>query len=172
MIFVLKRLKNDWFSDSPLLPPTSPLPSLNPQKWAIDLLFKNSRICNHVTNFKTSPSPFCVGLHKCRVPNDKWITQMKDGPSFIKFMKSLSYTIHVLESTDFFWCNLFLQILVSRHSELLLLPFFCFWYRLLLVFLLPFLLLWTCISFECSSKVIQLFSKSFDNGTIYRPCLH
>ena len=38
-------------------PPTHP----HPQKWTINLLFKNNRICKHVTcpppNFKTSPPP-------------------------------------------------------------------------------------------------------------------
>ena len=30
------------------------------QKWTIDLLLKNNGIYNHVTDFKTSPSPVCV----------------------------------------------------------------------------------------------------------------
>ena len=34
-------------------PPSYP----HPQKWIIDLLFKNNRICKHTTSFKTSPPP-------------------------------------------------------------------------------------------------------------------
>ena len=35
-----------------------PLPlHLHPQKWAIDLLFKNNSISKYVTNLKTSPPP-------------------------------------------------------------------------------------------------------------------
>ena len=36
--------------------------TLHPQKWATDLLFKNNEICKHLTYFKTSPPPLCVGV--------------------------------------------------------------------------------------------------------------
>ena len=34
----------------------------HPQKWTIDLLFQNNRICKHVTNFKTPLPPFHVDV--------------------------------------------------------------------------------------------------------------
>ena len=34
--------------------------TLRLQKWTIDLLLKDNGIYNHVTDFKTSPSPVCV----------------------------------------------------------------------------------------------------------------
>ena len=34
----------------------------HPQKWTIDLLFKNNRIHKHVTNFKTPTPPFLVDV--------------------------------------------------------------------------------------------------------------
>ena len=47
----------------------TPLP-YHPQKWTIDLLFKNNRIRKHVTNYKLqdSPNPLPYGRHKCMVP--------------------------------------------------------------------------------------------------------
>ena len=54
---------------------------------------------------------------------DKCITQMKDGPSFIKVWKSVYnflYYIHILEAR--YWLSL-LQILVLGYSEFLI-PFF------------------------------------------------
>ena len=47
--------KNDQFYDPP--PPSHILcttPCLDLQTWTIDLLFKNKKICRHVTNFKTN----------------------------------------------------------------------------------------------------------------------
>ena len=49
--------KNSQFFDSP----PHPYP-LHSQNWTIDLLFKNNRIRKHVTNFKTPPPPFRVGV--------------------------------------------------------------------------------------------------------------
>ena len=42
--------------------PPPPLVHPHPQKWTIDLLFKNNRICKHVTNFKTSPPPLLTDV--------------------------------------------------------------------------------------------------------------
>ena len=56
----------------------------------------------------------------------------KDGPSFIKLLKSTysSYAIHINETVDIFGGHFFLQILVG-YSELLVLPFLsCFLYHL------------------------------------------
>ena len=39
----------------------TPYPN-HPQKWTIDLLFKNNRIRKHVTNFKTPPPSFRVDV--------------------------------------------------------------------------------------------------------------
>ena len=51
--------KNDQFCDPW---PPCPVPhSLNLQKWTIDLLFKNKRICRHMTNFKI-PSYLTIPL--------------------------------------------------------------------------------------------------------------
>ena len=46
--------KNDQFFDPPL--------PHYPQKWTIDLLFKNNRIRKHMTNFKTPPPTFRVDI--------------------------------------------------------------------------------------------------------------
>ena len=64
-----------------------PLPYL--PKWTVKRLLKNSRNCKHVTNFKTPPPPpFYVDvLNVCSLCYGKSITQMKDDPSFIKFLK-------------------------------------------------------------------------------------
>ena len=40
----------------------TPIPIPHLQNWTIDMLFKNNRICKHVTNFKTSWPPFCVDI--------------------------------------------------------------------------------------------------------------
>ena len=52
--------------------PISWLPHpLHLQKWTIGLLFKNKRICRHVTNFKNPPPcghPLSYGRHKSVVP--------------------------------------------------------------------------------------------------------
>ena len=58
-------------------PPAPSPPFL--QKQTIDLLFKNNRICNHMTNFKTSPSFLLKGCHKCLVPyRKKFLKQVSE----------------------------------------------------------------------------------------------
>ena len=44
--------------------PDTPTP--HPQKVAIDLLFKNNKICKPVTDFKTFPPPFPVDVINIR----------------------------------------------------------------------------------------------------------
>ena len=55
-------------------------------------LFKNNRICKHEKNYKTpSPPTFYVDvINVWSLYYGKCITQMKDGPSVIKFLKSVS----------------------------------------------------------------------------------
>ena len=38
------------------------VPNAHSQKWTIDMLFKNNRICKQATNFKASSPPFCVDV--------------------------------------------------------------------------------------------------------------
>ena len=46
----------------------------------------------------------------------------------------LALYIRILETTEMFWCNFFLQIFVLGYSEFLALPFIsCFLYHVLLV---------------------------------------
>ena len=49
-----------------------PLYTHHPQKWTIDLLFKNNKIRKHMTNFKTAPTPLLCGRHKFIVPKQLW----------------------------------------------------------------------------------------------------
>ena len=62
----MTSIKNNQFCDSH---------PLHPQKWTIDLLFKN-RICKHVKDFKTfPPTSLLNGRHKRMVLNGKiWNT--------------------------------------------------------------------------------------------------
>ena len=73
--------------------------------------------------FKTPPpTSFLCGHHKCVLP----MLYGKDGPSFIKFLKSIyssHYTIHIHETADIFGVHFFLQIL-EGYSKLLALRFF------------------------------------------------
>ena len=58
---------------------------------------------------------------------------MKDGSSFIKFLKSIysSHTIHGYETADILGDHFFMLILVEEYSELLVFPFLsCFLYHL------------------------------------------
>ena len=64
-----------------------------------------------------------------------------------KFLHSASYTINILETTNFFFCNLSSR-LFQPFSELL---FLCFLYHLLLVSLFTFLLLWNLLSIPGNS---------------------
>ena len=122
-----------------------PLPHYS-QIWTVKLLFKNSRIHKHMTNFKTHPIPrFYVDIiNVCSICYGKWMRQVKDvkdGTCFMKFLKSIysSYTIHINETADIFGDHFFLQILVEGCSELLVLPFLSyFFYFLCHLFLVSF----------------------------------
>ena len=76
-------------------------PTLYPQKWTVKLccLSTNSRIHKHMTNFKTYPlPPFNISIINIySLCYGKCMIQVKDGPSFNKFLKSVfsSYTIHI-----------------------------------------------------------------------------
>ena len=85
-----------------------PLPHYS-QIWTVKLLFKNSRIHKHMTNFKTHALPrFYVDIiNVCSLCYGKWMRQVKDvkdGTCFMKFLKSIysSYTIHINETADIF----------------------------------------------------------------------
>ena len=69
------------------------------QFWTTDLLFKNNRICKHVTSFKTFPSqPLSCGRHKCMAlyclnnldTDDNYIVY-HDRNSHLKSSASLHY---------------------------------------------------------------------------------
>lgn len=71
------------------------------------------------------------------------------APHFIKFFNSVSCTIYIIETTDFF-CNLFFQILVFGCSEFLDLPFF------LASYLHHVLLILCFLSFFCWHLLMSL----------------
>ena len=71
------------------------------------------------------------------------------APNFIKFLNSVSCTIYIIETTDFF-CNLFFQILVFGCSEFLDLPFF------LASYLHHVLLILCFLSFFCWHLLMSL----------------
>ena len=105
----------------------TPYPN-HPQKWTIDLLFKNNRIRKHVTNFKTPPPSFRVDVinimsHIKYVKESnfkKFVTpemvEMGQNKDFLNLLKNLVI--------KFFWfcsvtkiyiiCNVPAQILSSR----------------------------------------------------------
>ena len=97
------------------------------------------------------------------------ITQVKNGPYFIKFLKSSysSYTIHIYEKANIFGGLFFLQILVRVLVGILNFLFFLY----LSCFLLHLSItgFFCCYSLFCGHKtsvecyqVIQFFCKSFD----------
>ena len=66
--------------------------TLNQQKWTIKLLLKNSRIHKH-RNFKNPPpTSLLCGHHQCHA-HGKYVTQKKDGSSFINFLKFLKVAV-------------------------------------------------------------------------------
>ena len=115
----------------PVVQPPPPYP----QKWTVKLLFKNSRIHKHMTNFKTPPRiSFLCGHHRCVLP----MLYGKDGPSFIKLLKSIYssyYTIHVHETAEISWGHFYFQILVERILNFLFFLFF-------ILFLIPSIYHW------------------------------
>ena len=66
----------------------------HPQKWTIDLLFKNNRTCKNVTNFKNPPLTFCVV-----VINVYSFTQITLFP-FLLWQITFAYTSWNLLETD------------------------------------------------------------------------
>ena len=92
------------------------------------LLVKNNRICKYEKNLRKekdpTPSPFYVVVVNVRsLCYGKCITQMKDGPSIIKFLKSVSSLLYysILETTDFFSSDFILNFLFF-FSFLFLIP--------------------------------------------------
>ena len=76
-----------------------------PLKWTTKLLLKNCRICKHEANYKNlSPPLFYVDvINVWSLCYGKCITQMKDGPSVIKFLTSIYSQLYysILETADF-----------------------------------------------------------------------
>ena len=106
-------------SDIHKKPPIMQPLTLYPQKWTVKLQFKNIHD-KHMTNFKIP--------HSTAILCDPSITQVKDGPYFIKFLKSSysSYTIHVYEKANIFGGLFFLQILVEVLVGILNFLFFLY----------------------------------------------
>ena len=101
-------------------------------------------------------------INLCSLCYGKCITQVKDGPFFIKFLKSVysSYTIHSHETADIFGGHLFLQILVEGHSQLFALPFLtCFLYHLSITDVLCCLLIFCGHKREHQQKSFVMFSR-------------
>ena len=129
-------------SDIHKKPPIMQPPTPYPKKWTVKLQSKNSRIHDkHITNFKIP--------HSTALLCGPSITQVKNGPYFIKFLKSSysSYTIHIYEKANIFWGPLFppdFSESFSGNSELLVLPLFIlfltpsiyYWFLLLLLTIL------------------------------------
>ena len=114
-----KHLKwSDIHKKRPIVPPPTPYP----QKWTVKLccLSTSSRIYKHMTNFKTYPiPPFNIDIiNVYSLCYGKYITQVKDGPSFIKFLKSVfsSYTIHIHLSCFLYTIYLLLVAFVVFQS--------------------------------------------------------
>ena len=108
-------------SDIHKKPPIMQPPTPYPKKWTVKLQSKNSRIHDkHITNFKIP--------HSTALLCGPSITQVKNGPYFIKFLKSSysSYTIHIYEKADIFEGLFFLQILVEVLVGILNLLFFLY----------------------------------------------
>ena len=108
-------------SDIHKKPPIMQSPTPYPKKWTVKLQSKNSRIYDkHMTNFKIP--------HSTALLCGPSITQVKNGPYFIKFLKSSysSYTIHIYEKANIFGGLFFLQILVEVLVEILNFLFFLY----------------------------------------------
>ena len=114
-----------------------------------------------MTNFKIP--------HSTAILCDPSITQVKDGPYFIKFLKSSysSYTIHIYEKANIFGGLFFLQILVEVLVGIL--NFLFFLYLSCLLHHLSMTGFFCCYSLFCGNKtsaecyqVIRFFCKSFD----------
>ena len=88
---------------------TLPYPH-HPQKWTIDLLFKNNRIRKHVTNFKTLPPPFRVDVINVWSPIS--------FEAKLKSRKLWSKKMHALTFWQFVSCNLVNLIVMMMNSQL------------------------------------------------------
>ena len=105
-------------------------------------------------------------------PYARWQMQMKNGPSFVKFLTLLALLFIFLKLLTFPG-NFFLQFLVLGYSELfVLLYFFLVSYTIYYYFLLIFY--YCCLSFFCLHilPLSVLCNSVFLIGTIYSICLN
>ena len=74
---------------------------LNPQKWTIDPLFQNNRICKHVTNFKTP----ALNSPPCGRPN--WMISLRKMKGHLWIFWMIKTLINNLRSTcnNLYPCN-------------------------------------------------------------------
>ena len=82
-------------------------PTFYARKWIIRPLFKNSKICKHVTHFKIPyPTPLLCEHHKCMMVPVLWqMHKWKMVPLLSNFWNhfTVSYTILIFETTEFFF---------------------------------------------------------------------